>query len=113
MVEALAQPALADRWIWSTAMGTATFTFADSNSATSAYSANGIAQRKLIAREVFQSAWYCLSVNARVQSKHALRATVVERPLSQDSMAVSEQIGRQAWVNPRRSAISLLAAEAV
>jgi len=37
-------------------MGTASFTFADSNSATSAYSVNGIAQRKLITREVFDPA---------------------------------------------------------
>jgi hypothetical protein len=36
-----------------TAVGNATFTFADGNNATFAYTVNGIAQAKAITREVF------------------------------------------------------------
>ena len=39
-----------------TAVGTATFTFADGNDATFAYTVNGVAQQKTITREVFSGA---------------------------------------------------------
>jgi hypothetical protein len=39
----------------STAVGTATFTFTDGNSASFAYTVNGVAQTKAITREILQS----------------------------------------------------------
>ena len=38
-----------------TAVGTATFTFADGNNATFAYTVNGVSQSKAITREVFRA----------------------------------------------------------
>jgi len=38
-----------------TAVGTATFTFANGNSATFAYTVNGVAQMKTITREIFRA----------------------------------------------------------